>query len=30
MKMWYEGELHEFSEDDLEELRKYLIEEIKR
>lgn len=30
MKMWYEGEQHELPEDDLEELRKYLIAEIKR
>jgi predicted nucleotidyltransferase len=30
MKIWYEGEEHELPEDDLEELRKYLIEEIKK
>jgi len=28
MKIWYEGEQHELPEDDLEELRKYLIEEM--
>jgi predicted nucleotidyltransferase len=30
MKIWYEGEQYELPEDDLEELRKYLIEEIKK
>jgi len=30
MKIWYEGEQYELPEDDLEELRKYLIGEIKR
>jgi hypothetical protein len=30
MKIWYEGEKYELPEDDLEELRKYLIEKIKK
>ena len=30
MKMWYGGEQHDFPEDDLERLRKYIIEEIKK
>ncbi|HHX72788.1 MAG TPA: DUF4111 domain-containing protein [Clostridiales bacterium] len=30
IKIWYEGEQYELPEDDLEELRKYLIEEIKK
>lgn len=30
MKIWYEGERHELPEDDLEKLRKFLINEIKK
>ena len=28
MKVWVEGETHEFPEDDLERLREYLVKEI--